>query len=480
MKVTATVLLCISFSTGVFGAVPLPAESEKWLKVKSGNLEVYSNASPGQTAKISGELFRLRAAIASDLGVEIRDPFPTTVYLFRDEAAFAPYRDAAFLRRSSSISVAFFADESRNFAIVQADAAASSNRIVLRGLAEYFIRNSTPGLPLWLYEGLADYYSMFRGRDDEVIVGMPIPEYMQRLKTEKLSDLKSVDARTSRTSYDATAWLTAHYLISQKRLTAPEIATSDLSAYLAKLNATARAGGEIVAPQVAPRDEVLWVLGQLLALSGERAEADGKNFMREATRLNPQRAAQQLDSNSPAALTAFGAKFVTADGDVSAGIAALEKSLSLAPAQPRAAVYLAQLYAFTGRATELRRLFDTSLANSSDPEILRLGREALLIAEVKRAEDLLANGKDAEAQDLLRQVASQTTNAKLKTHIDQVLKKRSSIDQQLEVAQAAMAKANSGKYAEAVKMLDELLPQIEDADFKQRVQNLRAEFAKQR
>ena len=513
MKARIAPILCIFFSAHLFGGdVPLPTEGEKWLKVSSGNLRIYSNASPGQTEKIAAELLRLRAAIATELGVEIREPFPTTVYLFRDQAAFTPYRDAAFLRSSSVVSGAFFGGESRNFILMQADAGSSSNRVVYAGLARYFLRHSLLGLPLSVYEGLADYYSTFRGRGEEVIVGMPIGEYVQRLRSEKIltmEQLKAVDANSLKESYDASAWAVVHYLIGHgKKPTANiDISTNELRAYVGKLSgAPLPSAAHTIAPQPAPRDEVLYALGELLA-HGSRAVGDTETFIREAIRLNPDRAAAharavemnkaiaitesdplqarkfferavQLDPDSAAAHAALGETYVLSDDDVSAGIAAFEKSLARAPGQPRAAVHLAQLYARAGRGADARRIFDTSIANTADPEVLRVGREALLIADVKRAEDLLASGKDDEARELMRRILSQTTNPRLKAHLEQALQRQTNIEKQLEVAQAAMAKASAGKYGEAVKMLDELLPQIQDADFKQRVRNLREEFAK--
>ena len=515
MKARIAATLCILFCRNLFGDIPLPPEQEKWLKVSSRSIQVYSNASPGQTEKIAGELFRLRATIGAELGVAIVEPFPTTVFLFRDEAAFAPYRDAAFLRSSSLVSGAFFGGDTRNFVLMQADSGSSSNRVIYEGLANHFIRNSMPGLKLWMYEGLADYYSTFRGRGEEVIVGLPVSEFVTRLRSEKIltrEELDAIDATAPRDSYEPSAWAVIHHLIrhGKKPTAALDLSASELRAYVGKL------GGGQTPPSVlddaspvapAPRDEVLFALGELLSYSGSRVAGEAGRFTEEAIRLNPSRAdarARAMEIEKAVVLTesdprkarivfekdvhrnpgsfsahAFlGATYVTTDDDPAPGIAALEKSLSIAPAQPRAAVHLAQLYARSGRGAEARRVFDASIANSPDPEILRVGREALFIADVRRAEDLLSNGKDDEANEIMRRVLAQTTNPKLKTHLEQALQTRSSIEKQLEVAQEAMAKANSGKFSEAVKMLDELLPSITDADFKRRVANLREEFAK--
>jgi tetratricopeptide (TPR) repeat protein len=188
--------------------------------------------------------------------------------------------------------------------------------------------------------------------------------------------------------------------------------------------------------------------------------------------------AVKLDPTLPTAYAGIAEAHARSEGDLAPGITAAEKALSLAPGIERTALTLAELYGRSGRRDDAQRIFDRHLRTSSNGDSLRLGREAILLADLKRANDLIASGKDAEAKALMRSVQAKTTNPRLKTHLDNVLQARMTIDQQLEAAQSAIARADAGKFAEAVKMLDELLPKIDDADFKRRVQTLRDEFAR--
>lgn len=193
--------------------------------------------------------------------------------------------------------------------------------------------------------------------------------------------------------------------------------------------------------------------------------------------------ATQLDPSSARAWGGLGATWIGAEGDAAAGIAALEKSLALAPAQEDVAFNLVQLYARAGRRDEAQRLVDSILARSRDPELARQGREAVLLADVTRAEALYGAGDREGALAIMRAVAGETTNTRLGEYLQKVIAETEAQEaerKQIAVINAAIKRANDGRPAEAVKMLDELLPQLSDGEMKTQVKKLRDEMAGRR
>lgn len=190
--------------------------------------------------------------------------------------------------------------------------------------------------------------------------------------------------------------------------------------------------------------------------------------------------ATQLDSGSARAWAGLGATWIGSEGDASAGIAALEKSLSLAASQEDTAFHLVQLYARAGRREEAERIIDSVLAKSKDPDLQRHAREALLLADVSKAEALYRAGNRDEALRLMRAVVGATSNERLRLHLQGVIAEADAADavqKQVAVVNAAILKANGGKVAEALAMLDELLPGMTDGEMKAQVQKLRGEMA---
>lgn len=188
-----------------------------------------------------------------------------------------------------------------------------------------------------------------------------------------------------------------------------------------------------------------------------------------------------LDASAARGWAGVGATYVIGDGDLTTGIAALEKSLALAASQEDVAFHLMQLYGLAGRRADAQRVFESNLARSSDPELVQQGREALVMADVATAEALLDTGKVTEGLALMRTLVSTTTNVRLKAQLENAiaveeenLRRR----EQIELVNGAIASAHAGKYAEALKVLDEVLPRITDPTVKEYVEKVRADLAR--
>jgi Flp pilus assembly protein TadD len=195
-----------------------------------------------------------------------------------------------------------------------------------------------------------------------------------------------------------------------------------------------------------------------------------------------QRAAQ-LDPNDPRAWAGIGLTYVNESSGIDIGIAALEKSLALAPAQEDAAVNLIQLLAEAGRADDAQRVFDKHLAQSTNDEYLRIARDALEFAQVRAAEHLFDAGKEAQAIDAMRAILAKTQDGAMREHLSGVIAgydEHVERERQSKAIAEVMAKANAGKTKEALALLDALIPSVTDEELRKQLMQMRKELARRR
>jgi Flp pilus assembly protein TadD len=192
--------------------------------------------------------------------------------------------------------------------------------------------------------------------------------------------------------------------------------------------------------------------------------------------------AAELAPSSARAYAGLGMTYLlTQNEDAGPGIAALEKSLTLSPAQKDVQYNLVGLYARAGRREDAVRLTETVIARSGDADILRQAREAVLIGDVEQGQNLLNAGNITDAEPLLRRAHAATSNERLKAYLADTLARLDGFKArktQLDALNAAVALANSGKIAEALTAVDTLIPSITDAQLLSHARQFRDELSK--
>ena len=194
--------------------------------------------------------------------------------------------------------------------------------------------------------------------------------------------------------------------------------------------------------------------GRMSAATPSADVVKARDLFRKATELNP---------SSAIAFAGLGATYTMTNDDPAPGIAALERSLALAPSETPTLFNLVMLDARAGRR--------------ADAGTVRQARENLLIADLNRASELGRAGKRAEAAELLKSVAAQTTNEELKAQINEQLRSVDRVDAtsgQVSDFQRAVEKANDGKFKEALAMIDALLPAIKEPELLAAAKDFRA------
>lgn len=230
------------------------------------------------------------------------------------------------------------------------------------------------------------------------------------------------------------------------------------------------------AVQLGSRDAQLYLLygNSILRGLGTHGSASlqpdinkARSLFRKATELNP---------SSALAYSGIGATYTMTQEDPAPGIAALERSLEIAPSESEPLFNLIMLDGRIGRHEDAAKRLAT-LARIADPELVRQARESLLISDLMRANNLATTGKHAEAVALMKSVAAQTTNERMKAQITEQLMAMERVDaanNQASDFQRAVEKANAGKLREALAMIDALIPKITDPEVLAAAKDFRA------
>jgi tetratricopeptide (TPR) repeat protein len=582
-------LLLIALDAAAFD---LPRANEKWFTLKVDEFEIISNAPPAATIEMAENLMRMRAAIGQLTQFRVRSRLPVKVYLFANERMFAPYRDIVFRANATNITGVFVGGENENVILLQTGSPNGVDRIIYHELTHYFVQNTVSGLPSWLNEGLAEYYSTFQTSGDQVHIGRPIADHVLWLRDEQLipfKDLFAVDhdspiynETSKRGAFYAESWALLHYLMVGNEERHAQFSTflslliahkpqeeafeaafgvnyakmeNELRSYLRrslfhymKYSLNELPVSPIPKPEPMTYAEYVYALGHLIAQGSAENTPLALQFLNDALKANPanaaayadigkihdeagrtsdaeaayQRAVQlgsndpetyvlygtsllnrqsarnskgqseellkarklferatQLDPQSARAWSGLGATYLTED-DPTIGIATLEKSLTLAPGDPQSAFYLVQLYARAGRGDEAKKLIDTVLVPNGNRDTIARARESLLVIDIQRVETLTNSGKVKEGLALAKATLEKATDPFYVMQLREMIDTIESWDAD-ETARAtlndAVMMANAGKYAEALAVVDQLLPTITDAQTLQKTKEFRDQVA---
>jgi hypothetical protein len=211
--------------------VPGPGRAEQheaWIRVRSPNFAVTSNAAEKPARAVAKQLEEIRAVFHGAFpGLRVDFPVPLTVIAVKDEASAKKLLPDYWTReggvRPAGIYVSSF-DE--NFVILRLEAGAtaeSSYRALYHEYAHGILRLNYRELPAWLSEGLAEFFgnTAFAGNDAELgHINAPGLGLLQRAEFLPLEELLRVDResalyneRDHASIFYAEAWALVHYLM---------------------------------------------------------------------------------------------------------------------------------------------------------------------------------------------------------------------------------------------------------------------------
>jgi tetratricopeptide (TPR) repeat protein len=206
-------------------SAPLPGRGDTWIRVRSEHLILIGNAGRRRTAKLAERLERFRDVLSrTSVNMTVKSTVPVVIYVFKNTKDFAPYRFG------TAVAGYFVPAPEANYAALDASAGEQPYPVLYHEFVHLWLDQNLPGVPLWLNEGLAEFYSTFRikagsalGSSGTIEIGHPVMEHAYWLQRDKnfsvtrllTRDPSSLDYDESRRTgqFYAQAWVLTHYLM---------------------------------------------------------------------------------------------------------------------------------------------------------------------------------------------------------------------------------------------------------------------------
>src|SRR5271167_4341321 len=200
-------------------------KAENWLEVRSAHFVVLSDSSEKQARHVADQFERMRAVFQDRFPHASIDPgTPIVVLAIKDEKGFRALEPEAYLGKGKvDLAGLFLPALDKNYVLMRLDAPGEHPyAIVYHEYTHLLNRKASDWLPLWLNEGLAEFYQTTEISDKEVLVGEPSAENRLLLLRNHLLPLPTLFAVDSTSPYYheenkgsifyAESWALTHYL----------------------------------------------------------------------------------------------------------------------------------------------------------------------------------------------------------------------------------------------------------------------------
>jgi tetratricopeptide (TPR) repeat protein len=303
--------------------IPFPEEGQQWIRLQSQRFVIFSSSSEEKTRGMVADAETLAAAL-----MRTNDRFgaaraKTTVFIFDRRRDSQPYFDLLFSRENVKATGAYVRHDGGGTMFVDASRTGNGiERTAMHELVHDLLRQGEANLPLWVEEGLAEYFSNARVNGARVLAGDPIRAHIALLARKPPMPLVQLfavkpesDVGTS-TAFYAQSWALVDSLIGNDqqaffaflrdlehgtavdaalrthyRKSTAELETSirwrDLVSHHITLETVAAA--PVPAATEVARPTLLYELGHFLSHVGG-AEKETERHYREALRLDPKHA----------------------------------------------------------------------------------------------------------------------------------------------------------------------------------------------
>ena len=213
MPRTLAIGAALSLMLGCASQPAIPQESLRgWHRVEADEIRILGDVPRAQLEALSEELAQFASAAKRILSISDEPSrVPFTILVFRDPELMLRYTG----RRWVAGQVRSVLDA--HYALVGRSSAHSATRAVLFHEYMHFLlrKRRDYDYPRWFEEGLADYMSTLRVRDDVVIVGPALMDRLRRLRIRKMPPLPVLfTAELSVYDFYASSWGLVHLAVS--------------------------------------------------------------------------------------------------------------------------------------------------------------------------------------------------------------------------------------------------------------------------
>ena len=200
-------------------------KGESWVELRSQHFIVTTNSNEKQARRVADQFERMRLVFQAQFPkLQIDPAAPIIVLAIKDDKDFRALEPQAYLAKGQlKLGGLFLRAADKNYILMRLDAEGEHPYgIVYHEYTHLLLAKSADWLPLWLNEGLAEFYQNTEIREKDVMVGEPSSENLMLLRQQNLlplSTLFKVDEKSpyyheenKGSIFYAESWALTHYL----------------------------------------------------------------------------------------------------------------------------------------------------------------------------------------------------------------------------------------------------------------------------
>jgi tetratricopeptide (TPR) repeat protein len=223
---TVLVLAAATFPSNCFAK-----RAEVWTEITSPHFHVVGQCKEKRARQIAAQFEEIRTVFHTIFpSMIVTPPAPVYIILVRDKEAFNKISPKQWTGRGEMERAGYFMNGSvRNYLVIRLDAEQEDQGTILyHEYTHLLLHLNMPHIPLWIDEGLADFFGNTAIRQKDVMMGEPDGEYIATLRRGGIIPLQTLFAVDSSSPYYnqagkgtlfyAESWALVHYLMIQDRL----------------------------------------------------------------------------------------------------------------------------------------------------------------------------------------------------------------------------------------------------------------------
>lgn len=200
------------------------AKPENWMEVHSPHFTVITDSNEKQARRVADQFERMRSVFHTLFPkIQIDALGSITVLAIKDEKDFRALEPSAYLAKGQlKIGGLFLRGPDKNYVLMRLDAEGEHPYAVVYHEYTHLLLSRAEFIPLWLNEGLAEYYENTDIREKDVSLGQPSPGNLELLRENRLMPLATLFAVDHSSPYYheenkgsifyAESWALTHYL----------------------------------------------------------------------------------------------------------------------------------------------------------------------------------------------------------------------------------------------------------------------------
>ena len=200
-------------------------KAENWLGVRSQHFTVLANSNEKTARRIADQFERMRSVFhVAFPHLSLDNGSPVIVLAIKDEGDFRALEPPAYLAKGQlKLGGVFLRAPEKNYVLMRVDAEGEHPyAVIYHEYTHFLLSKAAEWMPLWLNEGLAEFYENTDIYEKDVALGQASPGNLQLLRESRLlplATLFTVDASSpyyheeNRGSiFYAESWALTHYL----------------------------------------------------------------------------------------------------------------------------------------------------------------------------------------------------------------------------------------------------------------------------